>query len=88
MVTIANWRQGEEDDRDAFELLWLGAWYPVTFFGFGSPKEAGSYRSFLLKYPNTDQFKVWIPNKWTQLCLSYDKKSKYILMVKVGMDNM
>lgn len=83
LLTIANWRDSEEDDGDVFNMLWLGAWYPFSFFGFGNPKRSGSYASFLLKYPNTTEFKVWIPNKWTHLCLSYERKTSFLRVVKV-----
>ena len=83
LVTIANWRDSEEDDGDAFNMLWLGAWYNFSFFGMGNPRGPGSYASFLLKYPGTKEFKIWIPNKWTHICISYEKRTSFLRMVKV-----
>ena len=74
------------------QLLWFGAEYPSSFFGFGHPRKTGHYKSFLLRnkvedYENNvvDSIDVmWRSNAWTQLCFSYDSSNKFVRVVKVS----
>ena len=82
LLTIANWLEDETTPVD-MTLLFIEAWYPVTFFEFGNPKAKGSFGAFLLQDPTTEQYSIWTPNKWTHLCFSYERTSNFIRMVKV-----
>ncbi|CAM6054348.1 unnamed protein product [Sphagnum tenellum] len=65
-------------------LLWLGAGYPYSFFGFGYPIRHGSYKSWLLKDPDTGDFEVWASNRWSHMCLAYNKATGLVRIVKDG----
>ncbi len=39
--------------------------------------------SYLLKDPGSDNFEVWATNRWSHVCLSYQKMSGYMRVVKV-----
>lgn len=77
LISIEDWR--ESDAEGQFRLLWFGANYPFTFFGFGYPQMS----SYLLQEPVTRRYDFWIPNKWTHVCLSFQKNRNYLRMVKV-----
>ena len=66
-----------------FQLMWFGANYPYSFIGFGFPREHGSYKSWLLKDPDTLDFEIWASNRWSHLCFSYQKRNGYVSVVKV-----
>ena len=65
-------------------MLWLGANYPESFVGFGHPRSVGSYKSFLLKDPERSGFEVWASNRWSHLCLIYEKDNGRLRIVKDG----
>ena len=81
-MTIANWLENEDSVAD-MTLLFIEAWYPVTFFEFGYPKARDSFGAYLLQDPTTDQYSIWTPNKWTHVCFSYEKNRNFMRMVKV-----
>ncbi len=41
------------------QFFFMDAAYPATFLGFGHPQKAGSYKTFLLKDPETEQFNIF-----------------------------
>ncbi len=61
----------------------FGANFPFSFFGFGNPKREGSWKSFVLRDPETGEFEVWATNRWSHVCLSYRKRDGHIRVVKV-----
>ena len=65
--------------------MWLGAWNTPTWFGFGYPIDHGSYKSYVLREPETGSYQLWVPNKWTHLCFGYEKEASFLRMVKVPM---
>ena len=86
MVRIADWQDGPIDPK--FKLLRLTADFPRTFVEFGYPLEKGSRDSFLLFKPPTKdnplkEYILFTPNVWTHICLSYDKPTTKIIIVKV-----
>ena len=66
------------------QFLYFGAHYPVTFFGFGYPRKSGSYASFLLKDPDTDEVEIWATFRWHHFCLAYDKKLSTLRVILDG----
>ncbi len=66
-----------------FQLLNLGANFPFSFFGFGNPKEEGSYKTFVLRDVETGEFEVWATNRWSHVCISYQKSNGHLRVVKV-----
>ena len=70
-------------DND-FNLLWFDASFPYSFFGFGHPRKKGSYKSFLIRDPERDDFEVWATNRWSHVCLSYEKRTGHLRIVKDG----
>ncbi len=67
-----------------FQLLNLGANFPFSFFGFGNPKSAGSYKTFVLRDVETGEFEVWATNRWSHVCLSYRRRDGHLRVVKDG----
>ncbi|CAM6054349.1 unnamed protein product [Sphagnum tenellum] len=65
-----------------WQLLWFGTGYPFSFFGFGYPQKHGSYKSWLLKDPDTGDFEVWASNRWSHICLAYNKATGLVRVVK------
>lgn len=65
------------------QLLWFGANFPYSFFGFGFPKVHGSYKSWLLKDPDSGDFGVWASNRWSHVCLAYSRANGLVRVVKV-----
>ncbi|TRY70496.1 hypothetical protein TCAL_02367 [Tigriopus californicus] len=78
LITIEDWR--EDVEEPSFKMLWFGANYPTSFFGIGYPEMT----SYLLQDPGSQRYEIWIPNKWTHVCLSYEKANSYLRMVKDG----
>ena len=64
-------------------MLWFGANYPHSFFGFGYPRAHGSYKSWLLKDPATGDFEVWASNRWSHACFAYERETARVAVVKV-----
>ena len=48
LITIENFRNDSSEEQD-FQMLWFGAEYPQSFFGFGYPRERGSYKNLFLQ---------------------------------------
>ena len=71
--TIWHMRKPEEKNS----LMYLGAWYPNTWFNFGR-------KWWILKDPIRDSFLVWYANKWHHLCVAYDRVNDTLTMVKVN----
>ncbi len=67
-------------------LLFLSIKIPDTFLWFGHPQEEGSYMTYLLKDPLTGNVAFWDANTWMHLCLSFDKQTRKLLLVKVCPD--
>lgn len=82
LITIEDWRQDEQDSN--FQLMWFGAMFPFSFFGFGYPREHGSYKSWVLYDPLSNDFEIWASNRWTHVCFSYDKRTSFVRVVKDG----
>lgn len=84
IVTIADWIESADDDGGGafFNLFWYSLSPHGIFMGFGHPRAAGSYRSFLLEdeMGNSD---LWMPNKWTSVCLAYDGTAGSVAMALV-----
>ena len=68
----------------AFQLLYFGADYPYTFFGFGFPRAWGSYKSMLLRDPDSGDFELWAANRWSHVCLAFRKADGFLSVVKDG----
>ena len=85
LLTIADWK--EDEALEEFQLLFFGAWYPQTFFGFGHPRRKGSYATYLLT-DTRNRTDVWVPNKWTQMCLSYRKRDAFLRITVVRRENI
>ena len=82
LITIANWKDRPMDDE--LYLLYFGAGYPQTFFWFGNPMRKGSFGTFLLT-DLQNRTNIWVPNKWTQMCLSYQKRDAFLRVTLVGL---
>ena len=72
-----------------YELLWFGAEYPASFFGFGSPRSTGHYKSWLLRnlgYSSTSgkEDMVWRANEWNHMCFSYHAADSFVRVVRVS----
>ena len=65
------------------QLLWLNANYPYSFFGFGYPRKEGSYKSWLLRDPESGDFGIFATNRWSHMCLSYRAEDGFIKVAKV-----
>ena len=68
------------------QVFYLGATYPTTFDAIGNPKTKTSFAAYLLKDPDTNRYDVFSPNRWHHFCMSFQKNSSYIRMVKVPMN--
>ncbi len=82
LITISSWRQDGGDPE--WDLTWFGANYPFSFLGFGSPRQKGFYKSFLLRDPDESDFEIWSSNRWSHVCLAYQKSDGYLRIVKDG----
>ena len=60
-------------------MLVFDAWYPETFFKVGYPETT----SYLLQDLQTTSYNIWRPNKWTHVCISFDKSNLHLRVVKV-----
>jgi hypothetical protein len=69
-----------------FQLLWFGAEYPASFFGFGYPRKRESYKSWLLQDPsdNRNWQILWKTNAWTHICFAFNGHTQHVRFVKVG----
>ncbi len=76
-------REKGSSDPD-FQLLDLVINTPKTWFGFGYPRLAGSYKSYILQWRDAYGAKeAWSANRWIHLCLAYEKETGFLKVVKV-----
>ena len=57
-------------------LSWIFAGYQESFLMFGNI-------NWILKDPKTQSFRMWITNRWHHICLSYDRNTSHISLMKV-----
>ena len=69
----------EDDSEPEMRLLRIATRYPRTFIQFGYPETT----SYLLQEVDTQRFQIWVPQKWTHLCISFQKRDMHIRIVKV-----
>ena len=66
-------------------FLWLPAMYPTTWWGFGNfEKGKRAYSNWILKDPERNDFFTWTTTHWHHVCISYDKNSSVLSLVKDG----
>ncbi len=68
-----------------FHLLDFVIWSPMSWFSFGYPRQAGSYKSWILQF--RDAYGVresWAANRWVHLCLAYEKRTGFLRVVRVS----
>ena len=63
----------------------FGARVPVMFFTFGSPRAKGSHKAFLLTDPDTGEYIIWTANRWSHVCIAYEKARGFIKVVLVSL---
>ncbi len=83
LVMISDWLENAAQETTNSMLI-FGAYHPFTFFEFGHPKANGSWASFLLKDPQRDDYKLWKTNVWNHVCLTYEKDTSHLRVVKVS----
>lgn len=64
-------------------LLWIRLEAKFTWFGYGNHLVEGSYSSWLLKDPHSNNYAVWQSNNWHHLCISYNADTTYVNFIKV-----
>jgi len=77
-TTDSDWVTGR-----SFSLTELNARFPMAFFGFGYPRERGSYKSFFLYDVETNDWEIWATKRWIHVCLAYEKQRGFIKVIKV-----
>ena len=67
-------------------IIWLQMRYHLSFLFFGDWREKNNpiFASYILQNPNTQDFRIWYPNKWHHLCLAYDSQTNHITLVMVN----
>ncbi len=76
-----------EGDDDMFAMLDFIVFYPVTWVAFGYPKDFGSFKSWIMQWRDMYGVKeTWAINKWTHVCMAYEKRSGVFKVVKVRKD--
>ncbi len=67
-----------------FEMLYFELNYPNSFFAFGYPRQAGSYKSWIVQFRDAHGKKeLWGANRWIHLCLAYEKSTGFVKIVRV-----
>ncbi len=84
-MSVEAFRPSPDISEDAlFSLLWFPVDHPQTWFGFGYPRAHGSFKSYLMTDPETDDWEIWTTNQWMHLCLSYRKEDGWLKVIKVS----
>ncbi len=60
-------------------MLYFELNYPNSFFAFGYPRQAGSYKSWIVQFRDAHGKKeLWGANRWIHLCLEYEKSTGFV----------
>ncbi len=85
IISVEEYRSSEDISPDSLvNLLYLRAAYPKNFFGFGYPKVRGSFKSYLLQDPETDEWEIWATSRWIHVCIAYRKRDGFLKVIKDG----
>ena len=60
VMSVEDKRESEDVNMDdLFTMLYFDVSYPMNFFGFGYPKKHGSFKSYLMQDPVTEDWEIW-----------------------------
>ena len=57
-------------------IIEMNAAYDMTFFWFGS-------MNWIVKDLQRNSFIIWSTNRWHSICVSFDRKTSHLTLVKV-----
>ena len=66
----------------ARNLLYFYARYPHTWMSLGLYENSTAFGGYIIG--ESDKYIVWAPQRWHHICLSYDKQTAKISLVKVS----
>ncbi len=95
VMSVEDKRESEDVNMDdLFTMLYFDVSYPMNFFGFGYPKKHGSFKSYLMQDPVTEDWEIWatyrqaskeprkyfdfVHNDWFSFRPKYFSTSRYV----------